>query len=185
MSCFHLSGNITVAYLLLLFLPIPFSTGQDITAQPTVENAESAATADQVVPYKISLDVNEVRLDVVVVDNKGRPITDLTAADFEVYQNKLPQDVTSSLYISNQTDAASQPAVAQKNASNLAQLPGKTLKEEEVSRTILFVVDNISMEFPHLHYAKMGIKGFLEKQMQPGDLVAVMRTSLRRKDQRR
>ena len=173
--CF--SVTVTAMGLFLFFLYLPFSAGQDITAAPTMEVAESDRNTDPIEPYKISLDVNEVRLDVVVVDNKGRPITDLTAADFEVYQNKLPQDVTSSLYISNQTDAASQPALTQKNASNLAQLPGKTLKEEEVSRTILFVVDNISMEFEHLHYAKTGIKGFLEKQMQPGDLVAVMRTS--------
>ena len=38
---------------------------------------------------------NEVRLDVVVKDKKGRPIKDLKASDFEILEDGVPQKVES------------------------------------------------------------------------------------------
>ena len=157
----------------LLFFHLPFLAGQAIPASLT---EESIVKSDLIAPYKLSLSVNEVRLDVVVVDKKGRPITDLSAADFEISQDGQPQTTVSGVYINNQAAPAAQQAAPGKNALKLPLLPGKTLKEEDVSRTILFIVDNLSMLFEDLHYAKMSIKNFTEKQMQQGDMVAVMRT---------
>jgi len=131
----------------LLFLNLPFSSAQDI---PLTSATESEVKSDLVDPFKISVSVSEVRLDVVVLDNKGRPITDLTAADFEIYQNKTPQEVASVIYIENQAEAAARPSASRKDAPNLAKFPVTTLKEEEVRRTIIFVVDNLSMGFEHL-----------------------------------
>ena len=175
MSYFHFSRIAVVFYLVFFFSIIPFSAGQDLLATSTKENHD-----EENAPFKISVNVSEVRLDVVVVDNKGRPVTDLTAADFEVYQNKMPQEVTSSIYISNQVEDSARlgPAASLKDAPNLSPLsiPATTLKKEDVRRTIVFIVDSLSMKFEHLSYARASIKGFLEKQMLPGDLVAVIRT---------
>jgi VWFA-related protein len=151
--------------LVLFFINLPFSSGQNVPAIPAEES-----DTDLLDPYKISVNVREVRLDVVVVDDKGRPITDLTADDFEIYQDKKPQEVASSIYVENQAS----PAASGKSDQNLLQLPVAALKKEDVSRTILFVVDDLSMQFASMHYAKMSIKNFLNKQMQPGDLVSVM-----------
>ena len=166
--------------LILFFHNLPFSIGQEIPAAPAIG---SDAETDALTPLRISLNATEVRLDVVVVDSRGRPITDLTADDFEVYQDKLPQEVTSSLYISDQSETSASPAALRKDAPNLlpSSVPTTILKEEEVRRTILFVVDNVSMygEDGHRNMydaRKMTIGHFLEKQMQPGDLVAVMHT---------
>jgi VWFA-related protein len=101
----------------------------------------------------------------------------LTAADFEIYQNRLPQAVASSVYIKNQADAATQPAVFRKAAPNIQPIPGTALKREDVRRTIVFVVDNLSMKAGDLHHAKMSITRFMETQMQPEDMVAVISTS--------
>jgi len=38
---------------------------------------------------------NEVRLDVVVKDKKGRPIRDLKAADFEILEDGVSQKIES------------------------------------------------------------------------------------------
>jgi len=158
-----------------LFFTLPFSVGQDISAVPA---AEDDAEADSIDPFRIRVNVSEVRLDVVVVDGRGRPITDLTADDFEVYQDKLPQEVTSSVYINDQTSAAASPAASRKDAPNLPphSIPGAVPKEEDVRRTIVFVVDTLSMTYEDLHFAKMGLRRFVENQMQPGDLVSIMRT---------
>jgi len=171
---FGFSKIVTVFCLALFFFGVPFSAGQDISAVPP--EAKNAAELEPVEPLRIKLAVNEVQLDVVVVDKKGNPITDLTAADFEIYQNELPQEVASGVYIRNQIETAAPPFASRKDAPAILKLPGATLKEEDVCRTIVFVVDNLSLAFQQLHRAKMSIKGFMEKQMQSCDMVAVIRT---------
>ncbi|MCL2878494.1 MAG: VWA domain-containing protein, partial [Acidobacteria bacterium] len=170
---FRFSGIVTVFYLGLFFLHLPFSAGQDI---PEAAIEGSGDQSDYTEPLKVLVSVNEVRLDVVVVDNKGRPITDLTVADFEINQDRQPQQAVSAVYINNQTVDAPQPAVSRKDTQKPPRSQAPALKEEDVRRTILFVVDNLSMQFQHLSYAKTAIKNFTEKQMQPNDLVAVLRT---------
>ena len=174
MTHYRFFGIATAFCIGLLFIHLPFSIAQDVAVSQMTESDDESEPMD---PLMIKVSANEIRLDVVVVDNRGRPITDLTADDFEIYQDKLPQDVTSSVYVSNQSEAAARSAASRKDAPNLLRLPATTLKEEEVRRTIVFVVDNLSMWSDHLYNAKMGIKLFLEKQMQPGDLVAIIRTS--------
>src|SRR5689334_1632577 len=49
---------------------------------------------------------NEVRLDVVVKDKKGRPIRDLKAADFEVLEDGVPQKVESFRFVSREATTA-------------------------------------------------------------------------------
>lgn len=46
---------------------------------------------------------NEVRLDIVVKDKKGRPIKDLKASDFEVLEDGVPQKVESFRFVSRET----------------------------------------------------------------------------------
>jgi len=48
---------------------------------------------------------NEVRLDVVVKDKKGRPIRDLKASDFEILEDGVPQKVESFRFVSRETTA--------------------------------------------------------------------------------
>ena len=173
MSLFRFYGIVTVLCLVLFLPDIPFAAGQDLP----VTSVENTVETEPVEQFTIKLSVDEVRLDVVVLDNKGRPITDLTAADFEVYQNMLPRDVTSSIYIKNHADTAAAPASLRKGASNLPPLAGMAPNREDVNRTIVFVVDNLSMEPEQLLYTKTSIKRFTERQMAPDDLVAVIRTS--------
>ena len=156
---------------MLLFLNLPFSAGQDAVETPFYLDNEPINS------YKIKVNVSEVRLDVVVVDGSGRPITDLTADDFEVYQDKRKQKITSGVYISDQAAPSATPSASRKKSPNPLQLPVPALKEEEVRRTIVFLVDDMSITTGDMPNAKRSISSFLEKQMQPGDMVAVMCTS--------
>ena len=142
------------------------------------EETESDDEPDENIPLKIVVNVNEITLDVVVVDGRGRPITDLTSADFEIYQDKLPQEAASSVYISDQTAETEASVKHRKEAPNLTpfSLPEATLKEDEVRRIIIFVVDTLSMTFEDQHYTKIALKRFVDRQMQHGDLIAIMRT---------
>ena len=159
--------------LCLLFLCLTFSAGQDA---PVEKRAENASYSDSVEPFKIMLSVNEVRLDVVVLDKKGNPITDLTAADFEIYQDDRRQEILASVYIDSQSDAAQRSVADPEKVANIPLQPAPVLTKEDVRRTILFVVDDFAMTFENSNYTKMALRNFVEKQMQPGDLVAILRT---------
>ncbi|HEV2765374.1 MAG TPA: hypothetical protein VGV38_20495, partial [Pyrinomonadaceae bacterium] len=43
----------------------------------------------------VTVGTNEVLLDAVVRDKRGRPVKDLDASDFEVYEDGVPQRVSS------------------------------------------------------------------------------------------
>ena len=71
-----------------------------ITAlSPSLNLAQTPAAPqqDEVVRFR----TNEVRLDVVVRDKKGRPIKDLKATDFEVSEDGVPQKVESFRFVTS------------------------------------------------------------------------------------
>src|SRR5690348_7193862 len=61
---------------------------------------------------------NEVRLDIVVKDKKGRPIKDLKASDFEVMEDGVAQKVESFRFVSREAAP-----VTAENKSNPAAPP--------------------------------------------------------------
>ena len=177
MTDFRLSGVTRVLCLGLLFLSIPFSAGQDAPASNTTPTAENASDSESPESLRIKVSVSEVRLDAVVLDKKtGNPVTDLTAADFEVFQNGKRQKILSSVYIGDQSNAVAKPYDSRKDARKMPPLPTVELKREDTHRVIVFAVDDISMSFENGYHAKMALRNFVEKQMQPGDLVAILRT---------
>ena len=159
-------------FFVFLLLNTPFSTGQDIFATRAEVNT-AAESADQL---KIRVSVNEVRLDVVVLDKKGNQITDLTAADFEVYQDNKRQEVLAGVYIDNQSNVDAHPVVSPKGSPNIPLNLSTQLDYKDVRRTIVFIFDD-SLSFEEGYYAKMALRNFVEKQMQSGDMVAIFNTS--------
>src|ERR1017187_5973261 len=63
------------------------------TAPPKPQGGASAnnATSESDDPTRIVLDVTRVNILFTVTDKKGRFVTDLTKADFDVVENKKPQ----------------------------------------------------------------------------------------------
>src|SRR5215831_4639901 len=59
---------------------------------PAVGQAQKAAPEQE---RKVRLGTTEVMLDVVVRDKKGRPVKDLSASDFEVYEDGVKQQIES------------------------------------------------------------------------------------------
>lgn len=157
----------------LLLVVIPLSYGQESPGQPQKEEKQTSKSDQN---YTIRIGVEEVRLDAVVLDGKSRQITDLTAGDFEIYQDGLPQKVLSSTYISEQTEPPAKPRLPGKRSETSPLIPARSLEREQVRRVIAFIVDDLPMTFEQVYYARMALTKFVEKQMQPGDLVAIMRT---------
>jgi VWFA-related protein len=141
-----------------------------------VQTLAPAASAQQESrDFSIKVAVDEVQLDAVVLDWKGRQITDLTADDFEIYQDGKRQKIVSSIYIKE--DRA-----ARKDSKDSAGAPlssNPMLDNERVKQVIIFIIDDLNMEiYDSLHNARTAVRKFVETQMQPGDLIAILRTGM-------
>jgi VWFA-related protein len=125
---------------------------------------------------KFRINVDEVRIDAVVLDKKGRQATDLAADDFEIYQDGILQKITSCTYINNYIEPPEKKSAVSKNPITAPPIVSPILPIDKVRRTLVFIVDDYSMSFQQTQFARMALQKFVERQMQTGDLVSIMRT---------
>ena len=114
--------------------------------------------------------VDLVQIDATVTDARGRHVTDLSAEDFEVYQDGRLQRVTTFAYVRGSSP--------RENAAHLPTAPvrARPLAPDQVRRTIAIIVDDLGLSFESMARARDVLRAFVDKQMQPGDLVAIIRT---------
>ncbi|HTG72623.1 MAG TPA: VWA domain-containing protein [Terriglobia bacterium] len=145
----------------------------------------SHSSAQQVPPSPpvIRINVNLVQVDAVVTDSRGNPVTNLKADDFEVFQDGKPQVITNFEFVDVKTAAArGVPArgVAPRRGNAPAAPPPpptRGLRPQQIRRTIAMVVDDLGLSFDSISRIQSSLKKWVENEMQPGDLVAVIRTS--------
>ncbi|HXN46449.1 MAG TPA: VWA domain-containing protein [Bryobacteraceae bacterium] len=133
------------------------------------------AALGQVESPIVRVTVNLVQVDAVVTDSKGRQVTDLKAEDFEITEDGRPQKITNFSYI-RLASPALPAAPLPPGAVALPPAPAVT-KREEVRRTIVLVVDDLGLSFESVGEVRRDLKHFVEQQFQPGDMVAIVRTS--------
>jgi VWFA-related protein len=125
--------------------------------------------------------VNLVQVDAVVTDSKGRPVTNLKKEDFILLQDGKPQDITYFTFVGTRSDTPPQPtsAAAPKEKPGQKSLPApppREIKRSQIRRTIALVVDDLGLSFESTARLRGTLKKFVDQEMQPGDLVAIMRT---------
>ncbi|MBS1829708.1 MAG: VWA domain-containing protein [Acidobacteria bacterium] len=121
----------------------------------------------------IRITVNLVQVDAVVTDSKGNHISNLEANDFELLQDGKPQKITSFQFIRTQPAQIAETKPATPGAPPPPPTP---LKPNQIQRTIAVVVDDLGMSWESMAYAQQALKKFVNEKIQPGDLVAVVRT---------
>ncbi len=138
-----------------------------------------AQTQDAPPETVIRINVNLVQVDAVVTDSKGKPVTDLTARDFEILQDGKPQVITNFSYINTRPAAAAAPVAAPpqtKGTVKAPPVPPAKLKPSDIRRTFALVVDDLGLSFDSIAHVRQALKKFVDQEMQPGDLVAIIRT---------
>lgn len=122
----------------------------------------------------VKITTNLVQIDAVVTKD-GKLVTDLTADDFEIFEDGKKQPITSFAYISNVPSTTAQPPGTAKGKTTDAA-PAAPLKRDDPRRTVALVVDDLGMSAESMELAKKQLRKFVAEQMQPSDLVAIIRT---------
>lgn len=127
----------------------------------------------------IRISVDLVQVDAVITDSKGRQVTNLKPEDFEILEDGHPQKITNFSYVSLTPAAApGTPAYASPRVTQGADsIPTVRLRPEAIRRTIALVVDDLGLSFESTVYVRQALKKFVDQQMLPGDLVAILRTA--------
>jgi len=118
----------------------------------------------------IRVSVNLVQVDAVVTDAKDDHITDLQPDDFEILEDGRPQKITNFSFVQVKPGEVAPPP-ARPGAA--AADPPRTLRKEEVHRSIVLMVDDFGTEYRDVIGVIGNAKKFVNEQMAPGDLVAV------------
>jgi VWFA-related protein len=134
----------------------------------------------------VRITTNLVQIDAVVTDKEGRQVTDLRPEEFEIYESGRRQQITNFSYISVGSSAPAQAVTAATSSSpskkssgvevSTPVLPAR-LRPEQARRTVVLVVDDLSLSFESTKFVQRALKKYVDEQMQPNDLVAIVRTS--------
>jgi VWFA-related protein len=129
--------------------------------------------------FTIKVQRNEVLVDVRVYDKKGNSVTNLKPSDFTVYEDGKLQKVNSFSF--ENVEALLQ--ASEKNGKapviDLAKLPRTTPQATlkrlvENHRLIVLYFDLSSLQIDDLMRSLKSAQNFIQKQMSPADLVAVV-----------
>lgn len=148
-----------------LILACSQSFAQQATPKPTQTPSDTDV---------VRVMTNLVQLDVTVVDAKGKVITDLGQDEVEIYENGKKQKITNFSFISAVPGATSKNVPV--DNPNMAPASTLAIQSQSVRRTFALVVDDLSLSFESTHRVRRALKKFVDEQMQPGDLVAIVRT---------
>ena len=125
-------------------------------------------------PLRISTEL--VQVDVVVTDKAGKVVRGLTKDDFELSEKGKRQQISFFEFVeagkSRRPGGSKQDAAKQSDVNPSPQ----GLSESEVRRIFGFIVDDLTIPYQDLVYVRQMLTNFVDNQMEPTDLVAIVRT---------
>jgi VWFA-related protein len=134
------------------------------------QSAPPAPVVDQP-PVTFRVEVNYVEVDAFVTDAQGKPVTDLTAADFELLEDGKPQKVSSFSLVNIPIERAERPLFAGKPIE-----PDVQTNEHLEGRIYLMVLDDVHTDFTRTPRVKASARRFIEQNFGTNDLAAVVYT---------
>ena len=143
------------------------------TPTPAVEPQQpSRSNEDEVV----RITTNLVQVDAVITDKNGKLINDLRADEVQIFEDGHQQKITNFSFVTSEA-STTPPLLSAPPDKNAPPLPPAKLHPEDVRRTIALVVDDLGLSFRSTYDVRNALKKFVDQQMRPGDLVAIIRTS--------
>jgi len=149
--------------------PSPLPTPPPRQQQPQAQKPDE----DEVV----RITTNLVQVDAIITDRDGKRVTDLKPEEVEISEDGKVQKITNFSYVVTEALAGKTNAAGTAKDKNAPPIPSARLRPEDIRRTIAVVVDDLGLSFESTHFVRSALKKFVDEQMQPGDLVAIIRTS--------
>jgi VWFA-related protein len=125
-----------------------------------------------------SVSTTLVQIDSVVTDSQGHQVTNLKPVDFRILIDGKPQPITNFSYVHLDSPDVNLPSLSPQALRKPlpSANPADVLKPEDVHRSIVLVVDDLSLSFESMHSVRQALRRFIAEQMQAGDLVALWET---------
>ncbi|HVF47394.1 MAG TPA: hypothetical protein VNA17_07500, partial [Pyrinomonadaceae bacterium] len=120
----------------------------------------------------LRVDTNLIQIGISVVDKKGKFVEGLKQSDFELLVDGKP--VTTLFF--NESGFKNSTERAQSDATS-GPVSASPLAINEFGRTIAFVVDDLHMSAESLIRTRRLIQKFLDQQVRPNDMVAIVSSS--------
>ncbi len=122
----------------------------------------------------IKVNVNLVQIDVTVTGKDGQHIEGLKAEDFEVFRDGKRQPVTKALWVGKRPSLQNETLLRIRGGG---PAPLRQLRKDEIRRTVVIFVDDLSLSPAGVYYTQDALKKFVTASIQEGDLVALFRSS--------
>ena len=145
---------------------------QDPSPQPSASAqaaSDKPASSPQEQPV-FRAGINTVRVDVIVTDRQGNPVTDLTLEDFQIEEDGKPQKAETFRLI--RVDTTTQPAYTQRTIRS--RNDEETAAADENSRIFMFFLDDYHVLRESSMSLKKPVVEFITTQLGPSDLAGVM-----------
>ncbi len=161
--------------VLLCFAEFPLFAQQPAPASPPAPSRPEE-TQDEDSEGVVKIGTTLVQIDALVTDRDGKIVTDLTADDFEIFEDKKPQTISNFSFVDARLgEPITLYSKGVKPSSGTPIAPAR-IKPSQVKRTIVFVVDDVFFGAPEATYTRKALNQYIDTQIGPNDLVAILRT---------
>ena len=115
--------------------------------------------------------INFVRVDVIVTDKKGQPVTDLKQTDFEVLEDKKPQSVEQFRLI--RVDGNPRPGDPPPRQIRSVEDAETELSRDDVRLFVIFF-DDYHVRLGNSIGVRAPLSRFIREQVRPNDVIGIM-----------
>jgi VWFA-related protein len=123
--------------------------------------------------------VDQVTVDVVVLDKKGKPVAGLTRGDFTVLEEGRQKDIANFEFIDRRSQAGPDPEVQgeSKPAPRIATNSSAATDGLRSGRSFVVLFDDLNLSLTNAHNARTAVAAFLDQGAVEGDQVTLIATS--------
>ena len=168
------AGWVLVIFGVLAFLLPPGGTAQqppDPVPPVGVAPAAVEAENDQELQTIFRSEISFVRVDAIVTDEDGNALVDLTADDFEIFEDDIPQKIESFKLVKH-TGVFDPDLPPPGTIRNEFDLEREAARED--SRIFVFFLDEYHVRDYNAMRMMQPLVDFVETQLAPTDLVGIM-----------
>ncbi len=133
----------------------------------------SAQPAQQQPPFRTAVDLVEV--DVTVVDRNGKPVTDLTAADFDIRERGQTQRIDTIFLVTADPALLKNPGAASGPPASTDLAVGDAVPRRPLQpRVFIFIFDMTHLSAAGLDRTRTAVRSFLADGLRPIDLAGLV-----------